>query len=211
MNRFVIAEPSLCIGCNTCMAACAQVHEAEGLVNHPRLMVVRDDHDRTAPVLCRQCEDAPCARVCPVNAITLTDGAVVLNESTCIGCKLCGLVCPFGAITPGASKPDAMPESFEHYVPATVLSNVPYSPPSMNPFLSWNTGERVIAVKCDLCSFRQEGPACVQSCPTKALYLIDELALERATEDKRRQAVLWFSDAQDASSLSQLHSGGKNG
>ncbi|HCC11719.1 MAG TPA: electron transporter, partial [Atlantibacter hermannii] len=96
MNRFVIAEPQLCIGCNTCMAACSEAHKAQGLQSHPRLTVTRADA-QTAPMLCRHCEDAPCARVCPVNAITHENNAIVLNESLCIGCKLCGLACPFGA------------------------------------------------------------------------------------------------------------------
>jgi formate hydrogenlyase subunit 2 len=32
---------------------------------------------------------------------------------------------------------------------------------------------RAIAVKCDLCSFDEQGPACVRTCPTKALILVD--------------------------------------
>jgi hydrogenase-4 component A len=31
MNRFVIANPEWCIGCNTCLAACSDVHKTEGL------------------------------------------------------------------------------------------------------------------------------------------------------------------------------------
>ena len=31
MNRFVIGDPKDCIGCNTCMAACSEVHKAFGL------------------------------------------------------------------------------------------------------------------------------------------------------------------------------------
>ena len=41
MNRFVIADPQLCIGCGTCMAACSTAHKAEGLQTHPRLTVMR--------------------------------------------------------------------------------------------------------------------------------------------------------------------------
>lgn len=59
MNRFVIAEPLRCIGCNTCLAACAQTHKEQGLQQHPRLAMTRTG-DQTAPILCRQCEDAPC-------------------------------------------------------------------------------------------------------------------------------------------------------
>ena len=37
MNRFVIGDPKDCIGCNTCMAACSEVHKAFGLQSFPRL------------------------------------------------------------------------------------------------------------------------------------------------------------------------------
>ncbi len=97
MNRFIIADPKLCIGCNTCMASCSAEHRQYGLQALPRLQVIRSARD-SAPVMCHQCEDAPCAQVCPVNAIRHQDDAISLNESLCISCKLCGIACPFGAI-----------------------------------------------------------------------------------------------------------------
>lgn len=35
-------------------------------------------------------------------------------------------------------------------------------------------GEKTIAIKCDLCYFNEEGPACIRACPHKALSLVDE-------------------------------------
>lgn len=97
MNRFVIADSTLCIGCHTCEAACSETHRQHGLQSMPRLRVMLNEKE-SAPQLCHHCEDAPCAVVCPVNAITRVDGAVQLNESLCVSCKLCGIACPFGAI-----------------------------------------------------------------------------------------------------------------
>lgn len=69
MNRFVVAEPLWCTGCNTCLAACSDVHKTQGLQQHPRLALAKTS-TITAPVVCHHCEEAPCLQVCPVNAIS---------------------------------------------------------------------------------------------------------------------------------------------
>ncbi|MDI5353018.1 4Fe-4S binding protein, partial [Salmonella enterica subsp. enterica serovar Kentucky] len=108
MNRFVIADSTLCIGCHTCEAACSETHRQHGLQSMPRLKVMLNEKE-SAPQLCHHCEDAPCATVCPVNAINRVDGAVQLNESLCVSCKLCGIACPFGAIEFSGSRPLHIP------------------------------------------------------------------------------------------------------
>ncbi len=108
MNRFVIADSTVCIGCRTCEAACAETHRQHGLQAMPRLHLMRNEKE-SAPQMCHQCEDAPCAAVCPVNAINRVDGAVQLNESLCVSCKLCGIACPFGAIEFSGSRPLDIP------------------------------------------------------------------------------------------------------
>lgn len=190
MNHFVIAEPSKCIGCNTCMAACIEAHKEVGLVEYARLTVVRDNDNGTAPVLCRHCEDAPCAKVCPVNAIAHVDNAILLNESLCIGCKLCGLACPFGAITPAASDPVDKPECYEHYIPESMLNQLPSTSISTSPFLAWNVGRKMIAVKCDLCHFSVIGPACINSCPTDALFLVSDNIIDKVAKIKQETVAL---------------------
>jgi hydrogenase-4 component A len=195
MNRFVIAEPARCIGCNTCMAACSVVHKAAGLQSLPRLTVVRHD-GRTAPVLCRQCEDAPCARVCPVNAISQTGDAVVLNETLCIGCKLCAIACPFGAITPAGTPSTGVVSMGCNYVSPNMLtvtepgSAGTDSAATLHPILVSTIGVRSVAVKCDLCDFRAEGPECVRVCPTGALFSVDDEALDQTGDAKRKQAAV---------------------
>ncbi|MGP3592158.1 4Fe-4S dicluster domain-containing protein [Vagococcus sp. WN89Y] len=184
MNRFVMADPEWCIGCNTCLAACSDVHKTQGLVPHPRLTLVRTK-SKTAPVLCRHCDDAPCKQVCPVNAISLRDDAVYLNESLCIGCKLCGLVCPFGAITPAGSRPVNAPASYEYAVAEEQLRDVPGSAQTDPPFLRWNAGIQTVAVKCDLCHFLAQGPACVRACPTNALHLLTPASLNQQLKTRR--------------------------
>lgn len=63
MNRFVVAEPLWCTGCNTCLAACSDVHKTQGLQQHPRLALAKTS-TITAPVVCHHCEEAPCLQVC---------------------------------------------------------------------------------------------------------------------------------------------------
>jgi hydrogenase-4 component A len=178
MNRFVVAEPNRCTGCNTCMAACTQVHKAAGLQAFPRLTVTRT-FEVTAPVLCRHCEDAPCARVCPVNAITHGATSIDLDEKACIGCKMCALACPFGAITPHGTSVAGV---------AGVRINTPANSAALDPLLAWEIGVKSVAVKCDLCAFRPEGPECVRVCPTNALFVLDGNDLARAGQAKRQQA-----------------------
>lgn len=108
MNRFVIADSTVCIGCRTCEAACSETHRQHGLQAMPRLQVMRNEKE-SAPQMCHHCEDAPCATVCPVNTIQRVDGAVQLNESLCVSCKLCGIACPFGAIEFSGSRPLDIP------------------------------------------------------------------------------------------------------
>ncbi|MDR3438344.1 4Fe-4S dicluster domain-containing protein [Telmatospirillum sp.] len=181
MNRFVIAEPNHCIGCNTCMAACTAVHKAAGLQSYPRLTVTRTI-DGTAPIMCRHCEDAPCARVCPVNAITHGADAIVLDEKSCVGCKMCALACPFGAITPSGTNTAGV---------AGVRANTPNHSAALSPLLVWEIGVRSVAVKCDLCASTADGPACVRVCPTKALFVVDQDRLGQANAAKRKFEFAW--------------------
>lgn len=103
MNRFVIAEPDKCIGCRTCEVACVLAHPT-GAENdltpenfRPRLRLVKG-LKLTAPVQCRQCENAPCVNVCPTNALVYSADTVQLIKERCIGCQTCVLACPFGAM-----------------------------------------------------------------------------------------------------------------
>ncbi|UCM51618.1 4Fe-4S dicluster domain-containing protein [Aeromonas dhakensis] len=192
MNRFVIADPKLCIGCGTCMAACSEVHKAQGLQQAPRLTVMRHEQ-ATMPVQCRHCDDAPCSKVCPVEAIRQTGDCVQLNESLCIGCNLCAVACPFGAIQSGGSRPVAVATSYDTYIPSSIRSSNPSTSAGLGCFgedlLSWEPGVRSIAIKCDLCEFRADGPACVGACPSQALKLVNDGDTERAARIRRQQAA----------------------
>ena len=56
--------------------------------------------------------------------------------------------------------------------------------------LAWQPGVEAIAVKCDLCYFREDGPACVQTCPTKTLFIISDEVSNRLTKENVKWQ--WF-------------------
>ncbi|HIF9197691.1 TPA: 4Fe-4S dicluster domain-containing protein [Photobacterium damselae] len=174
MNRFVFADPNLCIGCRTCEVACVISHQADSTVAglnavdfSPRLTLVKNAHV-TTPVMCRQCDDAPCAQVCPNNAIVLEDGFVKVIQSRCIGCKTCVIACPYGAMNVVTKMVEETKGS------ALFKRQVPQSQ----------------ALKCDLCNHREEGPACVPVCPTGAIRIIESETLTEDSKQKREAAAL---------------------
>ncbi len=97
------------MGCRACETACARAHAGvediekallEGVHMRPRVHVV-DAEGHPVPVQCQQCENAPCMAVCPSDALQRDEegGPVYTVPDKCVGCKLCVMVCPFGAIT----------------------------------------------------------------------------------------------------------------
>ncbi|WP_331774732.1 4Fe-4S dicluster domain-containing protein [Sulfurospirillum sp. 1612] len=173
-NKFVIANPETCIGCATCMAACYESAYERGKLATPRLVVSRVDGG-TMPNQCRQCDDAPCANVCPVGALRFgKNNYIEVYEDLCIGCKMCTIACPFGAIRAEAEKMPSVNYNME---------------PNYNLATESEIGAKSIAVKCDLCNGREDGPACVAVCPTGALMFIDSQA---TIEAKAKNTVASF-------------------
>ncbi len=90
-----------CIGCHACTIACKAEHEIPVGVNRCWVKTVEkgsfpDTRRFFFPVLCNQCEEAPCARICPTNALfKRRDGIVDLHGDSCIGCRACMEACPY--------------------------------------------------------------------------------------------------------------------
>ena len=90
-----------CIGCHACTIACKAEHEIPVGVNRCWVKTVeKGSFPQTQrfffPVLCNQCDDAPCMRICPTSALfKRRDGIVDLNGDSCIGCRACMEACPY--------------------------------------------------------------------------------------------------------------------
>ena len=90
-----------CIGCHACTIACKAEHDIPVGVNRCWVKTVEkgtfpDTQRFFLPVLCNQCEEAPCMKICPTGALfKRRDGIVDLNGESCIGCRACMVACPY--------------------------------------------------------------------------------------------------------------------
>jgi electron transport protein HydN len=172
MNKLVIADPGKCIACRTCEVACVLGHLGPDALSTlaperfvPRLKLIRTSRVST-PVQCRQCEDAPCARVCPTGALIQIHESVQVIQARCIGCKSCVMACPYGAM-------EIVPKEAWAAGRMMIAANPP-----------------VEAYKCDLCIHLSTGPACIGVCPTKSISTIDAKVLEDRLKKRREQAAI---------------------
>ncbi len=182
-NCFIVADPDKCIGCRTCEIACVVAHSSKDIFTaplsqiefFPRLNVIKTAAV-SAPIQCRQCEDAPCAKVCPVKCITTKNGRIHVDEKECIGCKTCAIACPIGAI-------DMVTEVREGEKILQARLRI------KDHDCSEDEKERIIAHKCDLCGERLEGPACAEVCPTKAFKIVKQEDLEKMLKQRRKNSA----------------------
>ena len=94
-------HPEKCTGCRICENFCSFHHEGIIWPERARIRVIAEsDVGLFRPNHCRQCDDAPCADVCPVEAIALNaeTGAWIVDDETCIGCGACIDACPYDAM-----------------------------------------------------------------------------------------------------------------
>jgi Fe-S-cluster-containing dehydrogenase component/formate-dependent nitrite reductase membrane component NrfD len=100
-NYGFVIDLKKCIGCHACTIACKAEHDIPIGVNRCWVKTVeKGTFPNTQrfffPVLCNQCEEAPCVKICPTNALyKRRDGIVDLNGAACIGCRACMAACPY--------------------------------------------------------------------------------------------------------------------
>ncbi len=185
----MVIDLDSCTGCEACVAACHAENNiatvsaneaARGRTMH-WIHVERywegefpNIRARFQPVLCQQCDAAPCEPVCPTYASYHNpEGLNAQVYNRCIGTRYCANACPYTA------------RYFNWFNPA-------WDKPlhlQLNPDVSLR--EAGVMEKCTFCNQRilaaeikakaenrelQDGeikPACVQSCPTTAMVFGD--------------------------------------
>jgi protein NrfC len=155
-KAYLVYDSRQCWGCQSCMFVCSMSHQGEVNPALSRIQIVRDAPSFTTyprdivMAVCRQCVTPLCVQNCPTGAahIDAEHGNVrVIDQQKCVGCKRCIQSCP--------QRPHR-----------TVW----------NPYINKSS-------KCDLCIdapyWSKKGgpdgePACVTSCPAKALKIVHE-------------------------------------
>ena len=107
--RLQIVDSERCVGCQSCMFACARRFGEGGLAKTCiGIRSVGGMERGFVVVVCRACADPPCAKVCPEDALKpRSGGGVIVDVDKCLGCRLCEAACTMGCVfwDDGANKP----------------------------------------------------------------------------------------------------------
>ncbi|HKX78541.1 MAG TPA: cyclic nucleotide-binding domain-containing protein [Novosphingobium sp.] len=160
----LLIDETLCVGCDNCEKACADSHDGLSRLDRDAGRTYAHLH---VPTSCRHCEHPHCMADCPPDAIKRgPDGEVVIDDS-CIGCGNCERNCPYDVI-----RMDSVPPK-----KPSLLSWLLFGagPGPGEPPQAWRKQREEPgaehpkrAIKCDMCSGIDGGPACVRACPTGA-------------------------------------------
>jgi MoCo/4Fe-4S cofactor protein with predicted Tat translocation signal len=196
-----------CIGCNACVVAC-QAENNIPVVGKQQVIHEREMHwlriDRYyegdsdspdsyfQPMLCMQCEQAPCEVVCPVGAtVHDSEGLNVMVYNRCVGTRFCSNNCPYKV------------RRFNYFAYANEEHR---APEARNPDVTVRA--RGVMEKCTFClqriaearisADRENRPvgevktACQAACPTQA-FTFGNMADPDTEVAKRKQSPLDYA------------------
>lgn len=99
--QFVDCDPDKCIGCQLCEYVCSYTKTHEYNSYRSRIRTVRVEEVLITAIACRSCENAPCVRACPKDALEQDEntGIIRVDPTKCDACAWCVEACDFGAIS----------------------------------------------------------------------------------------------------------------
>jgi len=161
----VAVDLKRCTGCQACTLACKLENGTPPDIFWTRVLEKEEGTFPFAykvfmPLRCNHCAEPPCVPVCPTGAsyVRKQDNLVLIDQDACIGCRACVVACPYQV--------RFVADSDEGYYEELT----PYESAS---YTKWQVGT---AQKCTLCVDRIDrflSPACVETCPPKALIFGD--------------------------------------
>lgn len=185
----MVIDLDKCSACQGCVVACraennvpfageALAQQGRAILWMQMLPVIEgkypDARARYIPVPCMHCDNPPCVKVCPVGATYKNpEGLIGQIYERCIGCRFCTVACPYTVRHFNWFEPE-WPQEMANYLNPDVF---------VRP--------KGVVEKCSFCVQRirkarskakDEGrpledgevtPACVQTCPSKAMYFGD--------------------------------------
>lgn len=213
-----------CIGCSACAIACQAENNIPVIgkeeVRNRRIMHwIRIDRYYTGkgenpdvvyqPLMCQHCDNAPCENVCPVAATTHSnEGLNQMAYNRCVGTKYCINNCPYKVRRFNWFR-YVDNDKFDEGNLDTEMGRL-----VLNPDVT--VRERGVVEKCSFCVQRiqdiklqakNEGrpvrdgevvPACVQSCPSKAMVFGD-------LNDPESEISKMYGNERNYHLLEQLH------
>lgn len=177
----MLYDTTRCVGCKSCVAACAQANNMERDRRDPLYLAPVDLNSFSKNIIklykpsetgvfsyvkqqCMHCVDPACVAGCTFHGLSkdAKTGVVSWTSSLCIGCRYCEISCPYGI-----------------------------------PKFQWE-GYNPKIVKCEFCKPRLEkgqDPACTSVCPTHAvIYGTREQLLAEARKRIKEHPDKYFEN-----------------
>jgi formate dehydrogenase iron-sulfur subunit len=95
MKPAMLIDLTKCVGCKACVVACKEINDLprDGqteTLSATTWSAVESKGGINVRRQCMHCLDPACVAVCPVGALQKTpEGAVIYDESRCMGCRYC--------------------------------------------------------------------------------------------------------------------------